>query len=124
MEAAQEGHVEIVKFLIERGANIHAETGTQDTALTYASANGHTIISDILIQCGAQLVRGVDTHTHKQSNKHKHTLSLSLSLSILSALSNTYSTHSNSLMYLLHISQTLTHTLCRSMSVRVEGHLS
>ena len=75
MEAAQEGHVEIVKFLIERGANIHAETGTQDTALTYASANGHTIISDILIQCGAQLVRGL---THTQTIKQTHSFSLSL----------------------------------------------
>ena len=56
MEAAQEGHVEIVKYLIEKGANVHAETSTQDTALTYASANGHTIISDILLQCGARLV--------------------------------------------------------------------
>ena len=56
MEAAQEGHVEIVKYLIERGANVHAETSTQDTALSYASANGHTIISDILLQCGAHLV--------------------------------------------------------------------
>lgn len=56
MEAAQEGHVDIVKFLIERGSNVHAETSTQDTALTYASANGHTLIADILLQCGAQLV--------------------------------------------------------------------
>lgn len=56
MEAAQEGHVGIVKFLIERGANIHADTSTGDTALTYACANGHTIIADILLQCGAELV--------------------------------------------------------------------
>ena len=56
MEAAQEGHVDIVKFLIEKGANIHAETNTMDTALTYACANGHTTIADILLQCGAELV--------------------------------------------------------------------
>ena len=56
MEASQEGHVAIVKFLIERGANIHAETNTGDTALTYACANGHTVIADILLQCGAELV--------------------------------------------------------------------
>ena len=57
MEAAQEGHVDIVKYVLERGANVHAETSTQDTALTYACANGHTIIADILLQCGAHLVR-------------------------------------------------------------------
>ena len=57
MEAAQEGHVDIVKFLIERGASIQAETNTGDTALTYACSNGHTVITDILLQCGAKLVR-------------------------------------------------------------------
>ncbi len=56
MEAAQEGHVNIVKYLIEKGANIHGETNTGDSALTYACANGHTIIADILLQCAAELV--------------------------------------------------------------------
>ena len=56
MEASQEGHVNIVKFLLERGAKVHAETSTGDTALTYACANGHTLIADILLQCGAELV--------------------------------------------------------------------
>ena len=56
MEAAQEGHVNIVKYLIERGACIHAVTNTGDSALTYACANGHTIIADILLQCSAELV--------------------------------------------------------------------
>lgn len=56
MEASQEGHVDIVKFLIQKGANIHATTNTGDTALTYACANGHTLITDILLQCGADLV--------------------------------------------------------------------
>ena len=56
MEAAQEGHVNIVKFLIDRGALINAVTNPGDTALTYACANGHTHIADILLQCGADLV--------------------------------------------------------------------
>ena len=58
MEAAQEGHIDIVKFLISKGANIHAVTNTLDTALTYACANGHTQISELLISCGAEVVRG------------------------------------------------------------------
>lgn len=56
MEAAQEGHIDIVKFLIGKGANIHAVTNTMDTALTYASANGHTTIAELLISCGAEVV--------------------------------------------------------------------
>lgn len=56
MEAAQEGHVDIVKFLIQRGANVHATTNTGDTALTFACASGHTLIADILLHCGADLV--------------------------------------------------------------------
>lgn len=56
MEAAQEGHVDIVKFLIQRGASVHATTNTGDTALTFACASGHTLIADILLQCGADLV--------------------------------------------------------------------
>ena len=48
--------MEIVKYLVERGANVQAETSSLDTALTYACANGHTMIADILLQCGAELV--------------------------------------------------------------------
>ena len=58
MEASQEGHLNIVRYLIQKGANIHAETNTGDSALTYACANGHTIIADILLGCGAEMVRG------------------------------------------------------------------
>ena len=56
MEAAQEGHIEIVKFLISKNANIHAVTNTMDTCLTYACANGHTDIAQLLIRCGANVV--------------------------------------------------------------------
>ena len=56
MEASQEGHVSIVRYLIQKGANIHGVTSTGDSALTYACANGHTIIVDILLGCGAELV--------------------------------------------------------------------
>ena len=52
--------MEIVKFLLEKGANIRAETNTGDTALTYACANGHTVIADILLNCGAVLVSNRD----------------------------------------------------------------
>lgn len=55
MEAAQEGHLDLVRFLLENGANVHAQTQTGDTALTYACENGHTDVADLLLQYGADL---------------------------------------------------------------------
>ncbi|CAM4544595.1 unnamed protein product [Lepidochelys olivacea] len=55
MEAAQEGHLELVKYLLAAGANAHATTATGDTALTYACENGHTDVADVLLQAGADL---------------------------------------------------------------------
>ncbi|XP_071954118.1 ankyrin repeat domain-containing protein 17-like [Antedon mediterranea] len=55
MEASQEGHVELVKYLLYQGANVHATTATGDTALTYACENGHTDVADVLLAFGANL---------------------------------------------------------------------
>uniref|UniRef100_A0A8C9N2Y0 Ankyrin repeat and KH domain containing 1 n=1 Tax=Serinus canaria TaxID=9135 RepID=A0A8C9N2Y0_SERCA len=69
MEAAQEGHLELVKYLLAAGmcsqqelylaylpcSNVHATTATGDTALTYACENGHTDVADVLLQAGADL---------------------------------------------------------------------
>ncbi|XP_017282138.1 ankyrin repeat and KH domain-containing protein 1 isoform X3 [Kryptolebias marmoratus] len=55
MEAAQEGHLDLVKYLLAAGANVHATTATGDTALTYACENGHTDVADVLLQAGANL---------------------------------------------------------------------
>ncbi|CAG9773085.1 unnamed protein product [Ceutorhynchus assimilis] len=55
MEASQEGHLELVRFLLEYGANVNAITQTNDTALTYACENGHTDVADLLIQYGANI---------------------------------------------------------------------
>ncbi|XP_076074995.1 ankyrin repeat and KH domain-containing protein 1-like isoform X3 [Mytilus galloprovincialis] len=55
MEAAQEGHLELVKYLLKAGSNVHAQTGTGDTALTYACENGHTDVAEVLLQHGAEL---------------------------------------------------------------------
>lgn len=55
MEAAQEGHKDLVRFLLERNANVHAQTQTGDTALTYACENGHTDVAEILLNYGAEL---------------------------------------------------------------------
>lgn len=56
MEAAQEGHLELVRYLLESAhANVHVKTQTGDTALTYAAENGHTDVADLLLQYGADL---------------------------------------------------------------------
>ncbi|GIY63342.1 ankyrin repeat and KH domain-containing protein 1 [Caerostris darwini] len=55
MEAAQEGHIELVRYLIASGANVNAMTATGDTALTYACENGHTEVADLLLQAYAKL---------------------------------------------------------------------
>ncbi|XP_011496279.1 PREDICTED: ankyrin repeat and KH domain-containing protein 1-like [Ceratosolen solmsi marchali] len=55
MEAAQEGHLDLVRYLLETRANVHAQTQTGDTALTYACENGHTDVADLLLQFGAYL---------------------------------------------------------------------
>lgn len=56
MEAAQEGHLDLVTYLLECGADVHAQTTSADTALTYACENGHTDVADLLLQYGANLV--------------------------------------------------------------------
>lgn len=56
MEAAQEGHLDLVRYLLESAADVHAQTQTGDTALTYACENGHTDVADLLLQFGANLV--------------------------------------------------------------------
>lgn len=38
------------------GSNVHAQTGTGDTALTYACENGHTDVAEVLLVHGAELV--------------------------------------------------------------------
>ncbi|PVD39591.1 hypothetical protein C0Q70_02226 [Pomacea canaliculata] len=55
MEAAQEGHLDLVRYLLGAGANVHAQTGTCDTALTYACENGHTDVAEVLLEHGAVL---------------------------------------------------------------------
>ncbi|XP_074600327.1 multiple ankyrin repeats single KH domain isoform X2 [Brevipalpus obovatus] len=55
MEAAQEGHIELVRHLIAAGANVNAVTTSGETALMYACENGHTNVAETLIDAGADL---------------------------------------------------------------------
>ncbi len=54
MLAANSGNAEIVRLLIERGANINAsENKKGQTALMWAAAEGHSEIVSLLIERGA-----------------------------------------------------------------------
>ncbi|CAG2162007.1 unnamed protein product, partial [Oppiella nova] len=55
MEAAQEGHLDLVRHLINSGSNVNAMTSSGDTGLMYACENGHTDVAELLLQAGADL---------------------------------------------------------------------
>ena len=58
MEAAQEGHYDLVKVLLERGAKANAVSSNGDSALVLCCSNGHTDVAELLLNAGADLVRG------------------------------------------------------------------
>ena len=50
--ASQEGHIDIVKYLVENGADIHAR---DELALREASENGHVEVVKFLLENGADI---------------------------------------------------------------------
>ncbi|MGL4652687.1 ankyrin repeat domain-containing protein [Cetobacterium sp.] len=59
--ASQNGHIEIVKLLLEYGADTNIQTDTGATALGFASQNGHIEIVKLLLEYGADTNIQTDT---------------------------------------------------------------
>ncbi len=53
MKASAAGHVDIVKFLLSKGAKIDAQTKWGKTALMWASQYGRMAVVDVLTRAGA-----------------------------------------------------------------------
>ena len=53
MAAAQAGHKETVKALIEGGASLDIKNSNNNTALGYASSSGHAETVRVLVEAGA-----------------------------------------------------------------------
>ena len=55
MFAAREGHIDIVRLLLDRGANINAINDYERTALMWAANTGHTDVVRLLLDRGANI---------------------------------------------------------------------
>jgi outer membrane protein assembly factor BamB len=67
--AADRGHVEIVKLLLERGADVNAQdTFYKMRALDIASMNGHSEIVQLLLERGSKGAAGVLASAAQQGN--------------------------------------------------------
>ena len=53
MKAAAQGHIEVVRFLVEQGADFNIRNGQEQDALMLAAAGGHLAVTTFLIDRGA-----------------------------------------------------------------------
>ena len=52
MKAAGQGHIEVVRFLVEQGADLHIRNRQEQDALMLAAAGGHLAVATFLIDSG------------------------------------------------------------------------
>ena len=55
MCTSREGHEQIVRLLLEKGAHVNDAAKFNDTALVWASRNGHEWIVPLLLEKGAHI---------------------------------------------------------------------
>ncbi len=55
MIASENGHSNVIKVLIEKGAQVNMQNNDGLSALMIASENGHSNVVKVLIEKGAQL---------------------------------------------------------------------
>merc|ERR1719192_3326066 len=55
VEASKNGHIDIVKTLIEKGVDINTKDDYGYTSLSYAALKGHSEVVDLLIEYGADM---------------------------------------------------------------------
>jgi len=51
--SARYGHLKVVEYLIDHGANVNAKNSFNETPLHYSALNGHLKITEYLVYCGA-----------------------------------------------------------------------
>ena len=68
--ATKNGHIEIVRFLIESSVDIESRTKDRSTPLILAVEAGHAKMVELLISKGADLeAKRLDNHTGPHSKK-------------------------------------------------------
>lgn len=70
MMAAKGGYLYIVTYILQCGANVNAETPLAETALFFASENGHADTVNLLLEHGANVV-SIPKFFNTLFNNHK-----------------------------------------------------
>ena len=75
-QAAEKGHVDVAKELIQNGADVNAVNSNKETALHFAAHKGHVEVAKVLIQNGADVnaVQKIWTALHIAARKDMLTL--------------------------------------------------
>ena len=68
-QASYKGHLEVVKYLVKQGANIHA---TGDSPVRWAASSGHLDVVKYLVEQGAD-IHAWDDDSLKSAIKNRHT---------------------------------------------------
>jgi len=66
-----EGHLEMVKFLLEAGADQEHKTDEMHTALMEASMDGHVEVARLLLDHGAQVLQNLIAFKLLHINCHR-----------------------------------------------------